>query len=282
MTWLPPGVDDEVFFPGAGGPAIRAKHGLGERPVVVCVSRLVPRKGQDVLLRAWPLVLRAVPDAMLLLVGGGPYRSRLERLVDAAGVRRSVILTGSVPWTDLPAYYDAGNVFAMPCRTRAGGLDVEGLGIVFLEASATGLPVVAGNSGGAPDAVLDGETGFVVDGRSVESVADRVTTLLLDPARAQEMGKRGRQWVSEAWRWDDIAQRLTSLLDLVAYGCTQLARRACRAASVPVDLVAGARRRLLHESPNDRQTATTITAAMAAMRSPYSTADAPSSRRRAS
>ncbi len=213
MTWLPPGVDDEVFFPGAGGPAIRAKHGLGDRPVVVCVSRLVPRKGQDVLLRAWPLVLRAVPDAMLLLVGGGPYRSRLERLVDAVGVRRSVILTGSVPWTDLPAYYDAGNVFAMPCRTRAGGLDVEGLGIVFLEASATGLPVVAGNSGGAPDAVLDGETGFVVDGRSVESVADRVTTLLLDPARAQEMGKRGRQWVSEAWRWDDIAQRLTSLLD---------------------------------------------------------------------
>ena len=149
---------------------------------------------------------------MLLLVGGGPYRSRLERLANAVGVRRSVILTGSVPWADLPAYYDAGNVFAMPCRTRAGGLDVEGLGIVFLEASATGLPVVAGNSGGAPDAVLDGETGFVVDGRSVDSVADRVTTLLLDPARAQEMGKRGRQWVSEAWRWDDIAQRLTTLL----------------------------------------------------------------------
>ena len=99
-----------------------------------------------------------------------------------------------------------------PAARGRGGLDVEGLGIVFLEASATGLPVVAGDSGGAPDAVLDGETGFVVDGRSVESVADRVTTLLLDPARAQEMGKRGRQWVGEAWRWDDIAQRLTALL----------------------------------------------------------------------
>jgi phosphatidyl-myo-inositol dimannoside synthase len=212
MTWLPPGVDDDVFYPGAGGSAIRAQLGLADRPVVVCVSRLVPRKGQDVLIRAWPAVLRAVPDAALLLVGGGPYRSRLERLVEATGVRRSVILTGSVPWGDLPAYYDAGNVFAMPCRTRAGGIDVEGLGIVYLEASATGLPVVAGNSGGAPDAVLDGETGYVVDGRSVDSVVDRVTTLLLDPARAQEMGKRGRQWVGEAWRWDDIGQRLTWLL----------------------------------------------------------------------
>ena len=136
------------------------------------------------------------PDAVLLLVGGGPYRSRLERLANAVGVRRSVILTGSVPWADLPAHYDAGNVFAMPCRTRAGGLDVEGLGIVFLEASATGLPVVAGDSA-SPDAVLDGETGFVVDGRSVDSVADRVATLLLDPlalkrwASGSAVGQRG-------------------------------------------------------------------------------------------
>ena len=100
------------------GPA-RPGEAAGRR-----LRALVPRKGQDVLLRAWPSVLRAVPDAVLLLVGGGPYRSRLERLANAVGVRRSVILTGSVPWADLPAYYDAGNVFAMPCRTRAGGLDV--------------------------------------------------------------------------------------------------------------------------------------------------------------
>ena len=127
-----------------------ARLGFVNRPIVVCVSRLVPRKGQDMLIRAWPAILRAVPDAALLLVGGGPYRARLERLVDAAGLRESVVLTGSVPWSELPAYYDAGNVFAMPCRTRVGGLDVEGLGIVYLEASATGLPVIAGNSGERP------------------------------------------------------------------------------------------------------------------------------------
>src|SRR5690606_11449918 len=150
---------------------IRRRYGLADRPVAVCVSRLVPRKGQDTLIRAWPAVLRRVPEAALLLVGGGPYRPELQRLAERCGVAGSVVFTGSVPWEELPAHYDAGDVFAMPCRTRRRGLDVEGLGIVYLEASATGLPVVAGNSGGAPDAVLDGETGVVVDGRSVPAVA---------------------------------------------------------------------------------------------------------------
>ena len=97
-----------------------------------------------------------------------------------------------MPWEELPAHYGAGDVFAMPCRTRRGGLDVEGLGIVYLEASATGLPVVAGDSGGAPDAVLDGETGWVVRGGSVEESADRIATLLGDPELRQRMGERGR------------------------------------------------------------------------------------------
>lgn len=100
----------------------------------------------------------------------------------------------------------------MPCRTRRGGLDVEGLGIVYLEASATGLPVVAGDSGGAPDAVLDGETGWVVRGESAEDTADRVSTLLLDPELRARMGERGRAWVEEKWRWDLLAERLKELL----------------------------------------------------------------------
>jgi phosphatidylinositol alpha-1,6-mannosyltransferase len=104
----------------------------------------------------------AAGDAVLLLVGGGPYRSDLEKRASSLGVSSSVVFTGSVPWAELPSYFDAGDVFAMPSRIRHGGLDVEGLGIVFLEASATGLPVVAGDSGGAPDAVLEGETGYVV------------------------------------------------------------------------------------------------------------------------
>ncbi|MFJ8438659.1 glycosyltransferase family 4 protein [Kitasatospora griseola] len=215
MAQLPPGVDESTFRPDSGGDAVRARLGLTERPVVVCVSRLVPRKGQDTLIRTWPRVLAAQPDAVLLIVGGGPYRADLEKLVDQVGVRSSVVFTGAVPWEELPAHYGAGDVFAMPCRTRRGGLDVEGLGIVYLEASATGLPVVAGDSGGAPDAVREGETGFVVPGKHGETVlADRLVRLLGDAELRREMGEAGRKWVHDAWRWDMLADRLTGLLEV--------------------------------------------------------------------
>jgi phosphatidylinositol alpha-1,6-mannosyltransferase len=212
MVQLPPGVDEQTFRPDSGGAEIRARLGLTDRPVVVCVSRLVPRKGQDTLITAMPQILRDVPDAVLLIVGGGPYRADLEKLVDATGVRGSVVFTGAVPWEELPAHYGAGDVFAMPCRTRRGGLDVEGLGIVYLEASATGLPVVAGDSGGAPDAVLEGETGYVVPGRSAEAAAERIVRLLRDAELRARMGEAGRRWVERSWRWDLLAGRLTSLL----------------------------------------------------------------------
>jgi phosphatidylinositol alpha-1,6-mannosyltransferase len=212
MARLAPGVDEAVFRPGAGGAAVRARHDLADRPVVVCVSRLVPRKGQDTLIRAWRWVRRAVPDAALLLVGGGPYRGTLEKLAAETGVGEAVRFTGSVPWEQLPAHYDAGDVFAMPCRTRRRGLDVEGLGIVYLEASSTGLPVIAGDSGGAPDAVLAGETGLVVNGRSAGAVADAVISLLNDPRRARTMGEKGRSWVERDWRWEVQAERLAALL----------------------------------------------------------------------
>lgn len=212
MVQLPPGVDEKTFHPESGGAAVRARLGLTDRPVVVCVSRLVPRKGQDTLIRALPAVLARVPDAVLLIVGGGPYAADLRKLAEETGVAASVRFTGPVEWDELPAHYGAGDVFAMPCRTRRGGLDVEGLGIVYLEASATGLPVVAGDSGGAPDAVLEGETGFVVRGESAAETADRVTTLLLDPELRARMGARGRAWVEERWRWDLLAERLQELL----------------------------------------------------------------------
>ena len=212
MVQLPPGVDEKVFHPGSGGAEIRARLGLTERPVVVCVSRLVPRKGQDTLILAMPRILARQPDAVLLIVGGGPYEKELRRLVRETGVGDSVRFTGAVPWAELPAHYGAGDVFAMPCRTRRGGLDVEGLGIVYLEASATGLPVVAGDSGGAPDAVLDGETGWVVRGGSPEEAADRIVALLGDPELRRNMGERGRQCVEEKWRWDLLAERLRALL----------------------------------------------------------------------
>jgi len=212
MVQLTPGVDDEVFRPGSGGEQVRERLGLTGRPVVVCVSRVVARKGQDVLVRALPAIRERVPGAALLLVGDGPHRRSVERLVARLGLQDDVVLTGRVPWQQTPAYYDAGDVFCMPTRTRLGGLEPEALGICYLEAAATGLPVVAGNSGGAPDAVLEGENGLVVDGRDVAQVADRVARLLEDRELAERFGRRGRAWVAEQWRWDDLAQRLQRLL----------------------------------------------------------------------
>ncbi len=212
MVRLTPGVDDEMFRPGAGRAEVRARFGLGDRPVVVCVSRMVARKGQDVLVRALPLIRRRVPGTALLLVGDGPHRPAVERLVDGLGLAGDVVLAGQVPWEATPAYYAAGDVFCMPTRTRRGGLEPEALGICYLEAAAAGLPVVAGDSGGAPDAVLDGENGFVVPGRDVEVVADHCARLLEDRALAHRFGSRGRAWVAAAWRWDDLAVRLQRLL----------------------------------------------------------------------
>ncbi|MCG5458767.1 glycosyltransferase family 4 protein [Micromonospora sp. PSH03] len=209
---LAPGVDVDTYHPSVDGEQVRARLGLTDRPVVVCVSRLVPRKGQDTLIRALPEIRRRVPDAALLIVGGGPYRATLEKLARQTGVERDVVFTGTVPSVELPAHYAAGDVYAMPCRTRNRGLDVEGLGIVYLEASATGLPVVAGDSGGAPDAVREGETGYVVRGRDVAQLADRVARLLADRDLARQLGAAGRAWVEREWRWEAQAERMTALL----------------------------------------------------------------------
>ena len=209
---LTPGVDTELFRPGLGA-QVREDLGLSDRPVVVCVSRLMPRKGQDTLVRVLPSLQQEMGDVALLLVGGGPYRSRLESMVTEAGLQGSVRFTGSVPWESLPSFYGAGDVFAMPCRTRLGGADVEGLGIVYLEASACGLPVIAGDSGGAPDAVLPGETGYVLDGRSREDLTAQLSRLLPDRGRRERLGARGREWVQQQWSWDVAGWRLAGLLD---------------------------------------------------------------------
>ncbi len=121
------------------------------------------------------------------------------------------MVTG-VGWEDMPAVYAAGNVFALPCRTRLGGLEPEALGIVFLEAAASGLPIVVGDSGGAAETVVPGETGYVVDPRSAQGVADRICSLLADPDRASAMGLRGREWVTGQYSWDTAVSTLRDLL----------------------------------------------------------------------
>ncbi|MEU3026947.1 glycosyltransferase family 4 protein [Streptomyces incarnatus] len=212
LARLVPGVDTSAFLPEPGrARQIRERHGIVDRKVVLCVSRLVRRKGQDMLIRAMPRIRQAVPEAVLVIVGRGPDEHRLRRLarLHADG---HVVFVGGLDHASTAAYYSAADVFAMPCRTRKAGLEAEGLGIVFLEAAASGLPVVAGDSGGAPDAVVDGVTGTVVDGTDEGAVARAVTGILRDPDKAAAMGESGRSWVASQWSWDMSAQRLAQLL----------------------------------------------------------------------
>lgn len=213
LEHLPAGVDTGRFRPDPACRAeLRARYRLGQRPTVLCLSRLVPRKGQDVLIRALPEIRRRVDGAALVIAGGGPYLAALRHLAQRCRVAEHVTFTGGVPAAELPAYHALADVFAMPCRSRGAGLDVEGLGIVFLEASATGVPVIAGRSGGAPETVQHDKTGLVVDGQSVGQVADAVAELLANPDRAAAMGAAGRDWVTAQWRWDTLANRLADLL----------------------------------------------------------------------
>lgn len=214
MRQLTPGVDSTRFHPGAGGARVRERYGLGaDQPLVLCLSRLVARKGQDQLIRVWPQVLAQVPEAVLLLVGTGPDEQKLRALARSQQVDASVIFAGASSDTDLPAYHDAATVFAMPCRDRRGGLEAEGLGICYLEAQASAVPVIVGTSGGAPDACRDGETGFVVDGRDQHQLTQHLVHLLTHSDQAAAMGQAGRQWVLQRWDWQRIIPDLKALLE---------------------------------------------------------------------
>ncbi len=193
VTFLGAGVEIDTFVPADPRPT-------NDVPVVGCVSRFVPRKGQDRLLEACARLDRQVK---VLLVGKGRTEEALRK--QASQLDLDVEFAVDVPWSELPGLYQRMDVFCMPTSSRWAGLEVEGLGLVYLEASATALPVLAGDSGGSPETVLPGETGYVVS--DVDDIVEGLSILLDDPVRAAEMGRNGRAFVEQEFTWERVIER---------------------------------------------------------------------------
>jgi phosphatidylinositol alpha-1,6-mannosyltransferase len=212
---VPPGVDTNRIRPlgSADRRAVRQRLGLPvDGPLITSASRLVPRKGMDVLIRASVRIAEGHPDVHVAISGGGRDQSRLQKLVDE--LRAPVTLLGRLDDADMPGLYACGDVFAMLCRTRWRGLEQEGFGIVFVEAAAAGVPQVAGRSGGAHEAVADGVTGAVVDDPTdVEEAAAVISGLLADPGRRDAMSTASRERAKTEFSYDVLAERLAAAID---------------------------------------------------------------------
>lgn len=210
---IPNGVDTRRFSPALDDGRFRARFDLGDHPIVLCVGRLVARKGFDRTIQAWPQVLVRVPDARLVIVGEGDQAAELQRLADEAGVSEAVKLVGPLSDGDLVAAYRAATIFAMPNRTLPDG-DTEGFGLVFLEANACGRAVVGGRAGGAVEAVIDGQTGLLVDGNQPGEIAEALVRLLTDHALRHRMEQAGLEharrndWAARARMFRDMCRQL--------------------------------------------------------------------------
>jgi len=213
---LTPGINVELFNPVNKESKevldLKQRFRIENKLIVACISRLMPRKGQDTLIEIWPEIIKKVPSAHLLIVGGGPYKQNLHKKTFDLNVNSHITLTGSVPWEQLPTFYASADVFAMPVRTRNFGFDVEGLGIVYLEASASGVPVIAGNSGGAPDAVINDVTGYVIDAKNKNLLQEKIVNLLSNPELRNRLGKQGRSWIEKQWQWPSRHLQIRKLL----------------------------------------------------------------------
>lgn len=213
-TIVPPGVDVQRFQPLTPDERDAARRRLGlpvEGRLVVSLSRLVPRKGMDVLIRSAAELAKGRDDLSIAIAGGGRDRDRLDRLVAETGA--PVRMLGRVPDEDLPDLYGCADVFAMLCRSRWGGLEQEGFGIVFLEAAAAGVAQVAGHSGGSAEAVVHGETGLVVDDPDdVDAVTAALAELLDDPAARERMGRAARTRAEESFAYEVLVERLAGAL----------------------------------------------------------------------
>lgn len=210
-------VDLQAFHPSIDGSAVRARLGLGDDPVILTIGRMVPRKGHDMLIKAMPAVRALHPTARLVVVGDGPMREELEKLA-ADLPRGAVTFTGRIDDDERAAHFAAADIFAHPNRARMMGFEEEGFGVVFLEAAACGLPVVAGDSGGSPEAIADNETGILVDGQELQAIVSALDRLLSDPPWAAAMGQAGRTFVERNFDPETIAERLAEDLARIVAG----------------------------------------------------------------
>jgi len=209
---IPPGLNVSKLSGAAESVEdVRDKYDLHGKKVMITVSRLVERKGHDVTLKAIRQVIRHIPDLKYLICGDGPYRGELERLVNQYGLDSIVVFTGGITDQELHQLYECSDIFIMPSRDIKEKGDVEGFGIVFLEANYYRLPVIAGNSGGVPDAVKDQITGYLVNPLNEKEIADRIQELLLDEGLAKTMGDNGYEWVVNHCLWSHRGQLLKQL-----------------------------------------------------------------------
>jgi phosphatidyl-myo-inositol dimannoside synthase len=204
---ITPGVDMDRFSPRPAREDLVEKWNLKGKKIVLTVARLVSRKGHDLVLRAMARLTRELPDAVYLIVGRGPEEQRLQKLAAELGIMESVRFAGHVPEELLPDCYSLCDVFAMLNREQADG-DLEGFGMVFLEANAAGKPVIGGRSGGTADAILEGKTGFRVDASDLDELTARLRMLLTDANLRCELGRAGRDRVEREFQWRDRARKL--------------------------------------------------------------------------
>jgi phosphatidylinositol alpha-1,6-mannosyltransferase len=217
---IPLGCDTEKFRPRTPNLQLRKKL-LGDRargPVILTVGNLVERKGHDMVIKSLPAICQRVPDATYLIVGTGPFRERLDELAAELGVRDRIVFAGRVPDDQLPDVYAMCDVFAMPSRARFASHDVEGFGLVFLEAGACAKAVVAGRSGGIEDAVVDGLTGLIVDPSDARDIGQALIRLLTDSELRGRLGQQGRARVEKERTWSIVGARVQAILERIGGG----------------------------------------------------------------
>ncbi len=190
---------------------IREEYGLKNKKIILTVGRLVERKGHDMVIKSLPKIIKKIPDAAYLIVGTGPYEDNLKKLANQLALREYIIFAGKASQNDLSVLFQIADVFIMPARRLING-DVEGFGIVYLEANLFGKPVIGGKSGGVPEAIIDGKTGLLVDPLNVDQIAEAALKILTDKPYAQKLGMQGMERVLENFNWETQAQKIKEIL----------------------------------------------------------------------